>query len=781
MIGLTFSGDDVARWLELEPAIGSIEIAAEEFSSRHTKYLAWLATLRPLLVRSSSVSLGTPGELPRRLDAIAAIITTARPHAVSCPLGFSRTNEIDLGQPIPFSLNPASLDAVAANLDALRDAVAAPVLIENIATTLQVAGALDVPEFLNRVCRRTSCRVLVDIPSLLIDARTHGADAEAWIDRLDAGVVAAARVSGTIDAGGWSRAPHHAVEDEAWQLLHRLMRRARPELLILEARVAADGWRRVAADLARLRDLDAGGERLVPAPMQVRRAATSTARARPQRRTPASTGDIAVPVAHGVVPVAADTALFVLEDAGVFFSESRQEVYLFNATATLVWCLLEDGLDIDAIVEVYRETFGVSGEQARTSVTEVLHQWFGFGYLLAPPPAGAAPIPLTTALARLLTGATLRARFADDPETLVETLAVSASDRDALMTLDPHEVEKLAARIAQARAAMRQQAAGPGRTLARGTTVTPLDVDLLDAAARGRAAGAPLAAPSHYRLLTTTFAIRCATPAMGALVHQALAHLQVPPSPHADAAFDVLAAADGRWLVCDDALPLRSSVSAAEVVPLIKQLLRERCINRHDFLIKIHAGVVSLGDACVLFPATAGSGKSTLTAGLIHLGARYFSDEVALLEPGTMNVRPVPLALTVKDGSVEPLSSRFPELHTLAVHEREDHQRVRYLPPPQASLGDDRPLPVQWIVFPRYQAGSDTALVPLGRPAGLRRLLDEALVLPDLLDRQKVESLVGWMRGVECYELPNGSLDEAAALVYGLAARTARIVAPGVD
>jgi hypothetical protein len=59
-------------------------------------------------------------------------------------------------------------------------------------------------------------------------------------------------------------------------------------------------------------------------------------------------------------------------------------------------------------------------------------------------------------------------------------------------------------------------------------------------------------------------------------------------------------------------------------------------------------------------------------------------------------------------------------------------------------------------------------LVPLDRPDGLRRLLNESLVLPDLLDRGKVEALVRWMRNLQSFELPMSSLDAGVALVRSL-------------
>jgi hypothetical protein len=179
--------------------------------------------------------------------------------------------------------------------------------------------------------------------------------------------------------------------------------------------------------------------------------------------------------------------------------------------------------------------------------------------------------------------------------------------------------------------------------------------------------------------------------------------------------------------------------------------------------------VVFFESGCVLFPGAAGSGKTTLTAALLRSGGKYFSDEVALLEEDTLHVRPVPLALTIKAGSVEPLRRLYPHLESLTQHLREDRQGVRYLsPPPEALFDDGQAHPIRSVIFPRYDPTVESALVPLARPNGLARLLEESLVLPDLLDRGKVEALVRWMRDVQAFELPMSSLDSGVALVRSL-------------
>jgi hypothetical protein len=193
--------------------------------------------------------------------------------------------------------------------------------------------------------------------------------------------------------------------------------------------------------------------------------------------------------------------------------------------------------------------------------------------------------------------------------------------------------------------------------------------------------------------------------------------------------------------------------------------MRQTAINRDRYFLAIHAGVVSNGEQCIVLPGRTGSGKTTLTAALSGDGFHYFSDEFALLEQGTLRARPVPLSLTIKRGAVELLTSYYPGLGGLLAHTREDGQTVRYLNPVEGLVDCERSDPVGWIIFPHYEACAVTALRPVSKPEALRRLLRECLVLPELLDRAGVESLVRWIQTVSCLELPMSSLPDAVSLV----------------
>jgi len=480
--------------------------------------------------------------------------------------------------------------------------------------------------------------------------------------------------------------------------------------------------------------------------------------------------------------IARDVALFVLDDEGVFFSESRRELSLFNTPATLVWCLLEEGQTVSEITQAYRDAFGLEEQEASRHVGTILQRWFGLGYITEPASLPGDEVPLTTALAQVLTNARLRSLFRQSPSGVAEALRVSREELDTFIALDPDELDAQAEDVARHRSASMGRGTASGGTALERDGVPDADTRDSSSASSEEAAnpGAAARPGRRYRLLTTTFEIRVSSDdeargapehssALGDRIHDALAHLECLDGSAPDVELELRPSSAGGWTIFDEDLPVAPCRGTEDVVPAMKLLLRETAVNRHPFLVSVHAGVVSFGDGCVLLPASAGSGKTTLTAALIRSGATYFSDEIALLEEGTLAVRPVPLALTIKDGSVAPLRALYPEIDTLTPHVREDYVRVRYLSPPAESLpADDTPQPVRWIVFPRYTEGAGTELRPLTRPAALRRLLDESFLPLEQLDRRKVESLVQWMRTVECFELPLSSLDEAVPILREL-------------
>ncbi len=83
----------------------------------------------------------------------------------------------------------------------------------------------------------------------------------------------------------------------------------------------------------------------------------------------------------GLARIAEDACLLILEEHGVFFSELRQELHVFNTPATFIWCCLEEGLGASEAVAAYAETFGVDPADAHRQIADLLHRWQGLGYV----------------------------------------------------------------------------------------------------------------------------------------------------------------------------------------------------------------------------------------------------------------------------------------------------------------------------------------------------------------------------------------------------------------
>jgi uncharacterized protein (UPF0276 family) len=727
VVGLTLGGDAIARWLEAgSPPVAAIEVVAEGVFGKPSPYLEWLGTRFDVLVRAAELPIGVSGpSVTAKLDALQRVCRAASAGRVVCALGFREAVDIKLPLAVPISLTRSSLDHVVGRVVEVATACDRPVLVEPVFSALHVPGGMDHAEFLAALCQRTGVQLLVDVAALLAAHENRAPAAKAWLQGLQDGLIGAVRVSGSSRRRGrWHRDPGAPVADAAWELLAETRLRG-ADLVLLDRQEGGLERDAVALDLERL-------ERCRPAP--------------------ASGGAAAQAPTASTLRPAQDVALFVLDRQGVFYSASRRELTLFNTPATFVWCLVDEGRTIDDIAAAYATAFELPSVEARRCVGTILRHWVGRGYVegAAAVPGGDA-VPFTTALALVLTNPRLRASFAQKPHHVARTLGLGEEDAALFAALPAADLDRQADELHEASRRLEPSRWQDGRTSDR------------------PAAPASTAQTRHYRLVSTTFAIEASSQDASDALHAALGHLLCDDAA-ADVVLRVRTSASGGWDVHDGEGIVAAASDRTGLVPAIKQLIRRIAVDRHPFLVSVHAGAVSFGRGGLLLPAAPGSGKTTLTAGLAHAGATYFSDEIALLEPRSLAVTPVPLSLTIKDGAVDPLRSRFPELDTLPVHRREDHVRVRYLPPPIAS----RPASacretVKWIVFPRYAAGGDTALVPLDRPAALARLLDEAYVDRRRLDRRNAESLVQWMRGVDCFDLPMAALAPAVDLLKRLA------------
>ena len=194
------------------------------------------------------------------------------------------------------------------------------------------------------------------------------------------------------------------------------------------------------------------------------------------------------------------------------------------------------------------------------------------------------------------------------------------------------------------------------------------------------------------------------------------------------------------------------------------------CVSAHchQYLI-FHAAVVERSGHAMVLPAPPGSGKSTLCAGLIHRGWRLLSDELALIDPASCAIVPMPRPVSLKNGAIDVMRAFAPA----AAIGRPVHDTVKgsvaHMRSPSDSVGRAMELAQPgWIVFPRYRSGAAAVLTSLPKERAVMQMAANAFNY-GVHGRRGFEQLAAFVDRCGCYEFEYGNLDEAARVFDDLA------------
>lgn len=185
------------------------------------------------------------------------------------------------------------------------------------------------------------------------------------------------------------------------------------------------------------------------------------------------------------------------------------------------------------------------------------------------------------------------------------------------------------------------------------------------------------------------------------------------------------------------------------------------CIARrgHQNLM-LHAGVAEKQGKAIIFPALPGSGKSTLSAALGLRGWRFLSDEFGLVRAcdGLLQSMPRPTAL--KNESIQVIQDFSPAAVMGPLFPKTRKGTVAHLQPPSISVEKCKQVAKPaMVIFPRYQAGSDTVFKQISNHYAFIKLSSNAFnyEVMGLTGFERVRDIIN---SCACFNLTYSDLDD---------------------
>ena len=240
-----------------------VEVISENFMVDGGRPLDVLERVRerhPVALHGVSMSLGSADGLRddylRRLRSLADAVD---PLFISDHLSWSRIERFNSHDLLPLPYTQEALDAVSANIHHAQDTLGRTMLIENPSSYVSFPGDMTEWEFLDAVCTRTGCGLLLDVNNIYVSASNHGFDAQAYLSGIPAARVRQIHLAGHSQGRDLLIDTHDKpVPDPVWALYASALERLGPVATMIERDGDIPPLSSLLAELGLARDIAQG-------------------------------------------------------------------------------------------------------------------------------------------------------------------------------------------------------------------------------------------------------------------------------------------------------------------------------------------------------------------------------------------------------------------------------------------------------------------------------------------------------------------------------------------
>lgn len=238
--GLGLRKPHYPEFLEQRVAVDFVEVISENFmidGGRPKRILREIRERYPVALHGVSMSVGSAdGVDAAYLARLRALVDEIEPLFVSdhlCWTQFGGFNSHDL---LPLPYTDEALGIVCANVDQAQDMLGRQMLIENPSSYIEFNGdTMREWGFLNELCTRTGCGLLLDINNVFVSATNHGFDPIAYLDGIPHDRVRQVHLAGHSQGSAMLIDTHDSpVPPSVWDLYAHALPRLGPVATMIE-------------------------------------------------------------------------------------------------------------------------------------------------------------------------------------------------------------------------------------------------------------------------------------------------------------------------------------------------------------------------------------------------------------------------------------------------------------------------------------------------------------------------------------------------------------------
>lgn len=217
-----------------------VEVISENFmvdGGKPRRILDQVREKHPVALHGVSMSVGSADGLDRAyLERLKSLADHVRPLFVSDHLCWTRFEGFNSHDLLPLPYTQEALDTVCANIAMAQDILERTLLIENPSTYVRFADSgMTEWRFLEEMCARTGCDLLLDVNNIHVSASNHGFDPLAYLDGVPAACVRQIHLAGHSQGQGVLIDTHdQPVPPAVWALYEEACRRIGPVATMIE-------------------------------------------------------------------------------------------------------------------------------------------------------------------------------------------------------------------------------------------------------------------------------------------------------------------------------------------------------------------------------------------------------------------------------------------------------------------------------------------------------------------------------------------------------------------